>query len=70
MEPVKVKLEENKEYYFCTCGKGDKGVFCNGSHQGSEFSPKVFSVEKEDEYYLCACKNSSNVPFCDGSHAK
>lgn len=25
-------LEANKEYYYCTCGKGTDGIFCNGSH--------------------------------------
>ena len=68
--PVKVNLEANKDYYFCTCGKGTDGIFCNGSHKGTEFTPKVFKVEEEKDYYLCACKKSANQPFCDGSHSK
>jgi len=68
--PVKVTLEANKEYYFCRCGKGEKGVFCNGSHKGTEFTPLPFKTEKAGEYYLCGCKKSANQPYCDGSHAQ
>lgn len=68
--PVKLNLEANKEYHYCTCGKSKDGIFCDGSHQGTEFLPKVFSVEKTKDYYLCSCKKSKNEPFCDGSHAK
>lgn len=70
MGPVNVALEADKKYFFCTCGKSDDGIFCNGSHKGSEFKPKVFTVEKSDDYHLCTCKKSGNLPFCDGSHAK
>ena len=38
------KLEANKEYYYCTCGKSEDGIFCNGAHKGTEFTPKVFTV--------------------------
>lgn len=70
MGPVNVALETDKKYFFCTCGKSEDGIFCNGSHKGSEFKPKIFTVEKSDDYHLCTCKKSANVPFCDGSHAK
>ena len=69
-EPIAIELEANKEYYYCTCGKSEDKIFCNGSHQGTQFEPKVFSVKKEDTYYLCPCKNSDKEPFCDGSHTK
>jgi len=68
--PVKVKLEANKTYHFCTCGKSKDNVFCDGAHKGTDFKPKAFSVEKTDEYYLCGSKKSANLPFCDGSHTK
>ena len=66
--PVKLTLEANKTYHFCTCGKSTDGVLCDGSHKGTEFVPTQFTVEKTNEYYLCACKKSKNLPFCDGSH--
>lgn len=67
-QPIKVNLEENKEYYYCTCGKSEDKVFCNGSHQGTGFSPKVFTVSESKDYYLCTSKKTKNAPFCDGSH--
>ena len=68
--PVKIKLEVNKTYHFCNCGKSADGVLCDGSHKGTSLTPTQFTVEKTDEYYLCACKRSGNLPFCDGTHSK
>jgi CDGSH-type Zn-finger protein len=70
MGPVKVSLIADKKYLFCTCGKSEDGVFCNGAHKGTEFKPQVFTVEKSDDYHLCSCKKSANMPYCDGSHSK
>ncbi len=69
-EPKVVSLEKDKEYYFCTCGKSDDGIFCNGAHKGTNKLPKLFTVNQSKDYYLCGCKNSSNVQFCDGSHTQ
>lgn len=66
--PVQVKLEKDKEYYYCTCGKSEDGVFCNGAHQGTNKEPKMFTVNENKEYYLCACKNNEGTPFCNGAH--
>jgi CDGSH-type Zn-finger protein len=68
--PVKITLEANKSYHFCTCGKSKDKVLCDGSHQRTSFTPTEFSVEKTGEYYLCGSKKSGNLPFCDGSHSK
>ena len=70
MTPVKVNLEKNKDYYYCTCGKSSDKLFCDGAHVGSDFSPTAFKVEETKDYYLCPCKKSSNDPFCDGAHSK
>jgi CDGSH-type Zn-finger protein len=68
--PVKVNLEANKTHYFCTCGKSEDGVLCDGSHKGTTYTPKPFTVDTTKEYSLCACKKSGNIPFCDGTHRK
>ena len=68
--PVSKKLEANKTYYFCTCGKSADKVLCDGNHQGTGKSPTAFTVEETKEYYLCSSKKSGNLPFCDGSHSK
>jgi CDGSH-type Zn-finger protein len=57
-------------YYWCACGKSENQPFCNGSHQGSEFSPKAIEVKEKKKLALCQCKQSKNAPYCDGSHSK
>ncbi len=69
-QPVEVKLEANKTYYWCSCGKSKNQPFCDGSHKGSEFAPKAFSVSEDQTAWLCVCKKTKNAPFCDGSHSK
>ena len=65
-----IKLEAGKKYYYCTCGKSNDGVFCNGSNKGTMFTPREFTVNETKDYSLCGCKKTLNVPFCDGSHSK
>lgn len=67
-EPVSVELTEGQTYYFCTCGRSDNQPFCDGSHSGTEFSPKGFEAERTGLHFLCACKRSENTPYCDGTH--
>lgn len=69
-QPIAVELEEGKTYAYCTCGLSKSQPFCDGSHQGSGFSPSIFKAEKSGQAWLCQCKHSGNSPFCDGSHAK
>ncbi len=67
-KPKAVNLKKGEEYYFCACGKSANQPFCDGSHAGTAFTPKVFTAEEDGDAYLCACKHSANTPFCDGSH--
>lgn len=66
--PIKVELSEGKEYYFCTCGRSKSQPYCDGSHAGTDFTPKAFTADKTEDAYLCRCKHTANTPFCDGSH--
>lgn len=66
--PIPVELEANKNYAWCACGNSSNQPFCDGSHKGSAFSPKVFQVTESKTYYMCACKQTSNPGFCDGTH--
>jgi len=67
-KPVKVSLSKGQEYHFCTCGKSKSQPFCDGSHVGTSFTPRVIVSEEDGDAYLCACKHTANTPFCDGTH--
>jgi CDGSH-type Zn-finger protein len=67
-KPVKVTLSKGQVYHFCTCGKSKSQPFCDGSHAGTSFNPRVIVSDEDGEAYLCACKHTGNTPFCDGTH--
>lgn len=68
-QPVKLNLDAEKEYFWCTCGMSKKDPLCDGTHKtaGEKRSLK-FKPEKSGEANLCTCKNTKNPPYCDGSH--
>jgi CDGSH-type Zn-finger protein len=67
--PYAVEIEQGKQYAWCACGQSSNQPFCDGSHQGTEFSPNVFTADETKTAYLCGCKQSGNAPFCDGTHS-
>ena len=67
-KPMKVNLEKDKEYYFCSCGRSQNQPFCDGSHSGTAFAPKLFKAKEAGDAWLCCCKYTANTPFCDGTH--
>lgn len=67
-KPVKVSLAKGQEYHFCTCGRSKSQPFCDGSHVGTSFNPRVIVSDEDGDAYLCACKHTGTTPFCDGSH--
>jgi glutamate synthase domain-containing protein 2/CDGSH-type Zn-finger protein len=69
-KPIKVDLAKGQEYHFCTCGRSRSQPFCDGSHAGTGFTPRVLVSDADQEAYLCACKHTRNAPFCDGTHAQ
>ncbi len=69
-KPVKVSLSKGQEYHFCTCGRSASQPFCDGSHAGTSFNPKVVVAEEDGDAYLCACKHTGNAPYCDGTHTQ
>lgn len=66
-----VKLEEGKNYAYCTCGHSETMPFCDGAHKvKGGGTPIRFKAEKDGDIALCGCGKSANKPYCDGSHAK
>ena len=68
-KPIVLELDAGT-YYWCACGKSENQPFCDGSHEGSGFEPKVFTLEDKKRVALCQCKHTGKSPFCDGSHKK
>ena len=68
--PYAVDVEEGKNYFWCACGKSSNQPFCDGSHQGSEFTPLKYTAEASRKVFFCGCKQTANQPLCDGTHSK
>jgi len=68
--PIPVKVEQGKDYYWCSCGKSKTQPFCDGSHKGGPFVPVKYTPDISKEVYFCGCKASAMAPLCDGSHKK
>lgn len=66
--PFPVEIEGGKKYYYCTCGKSEKQPFCDGSHKGSSFQPKMIEAEETKTLYFCGCRHSKKGHLCDGTH--
>ena len=69
-KPIGVTVEAGKNYWWCACGRSKKQPFCDGSHKGSQFSPRIYVAEKTEEAWFCTCKRTGKQPMCDGSHKK
>lgn len=69
-EPAAIELVAGKNYAWCSCGESANQPFCDGSHKGTPFTPKVFKAEENKTAYLCQCKQTGNPGFCDGTHNK
>jgi len=66
--PQMEQLEEGNTYAWCSCGKSEDQLWCNGAHKGSGIAPKVFKAEEAKTAAMCMCKQTSNPPYCDGAH--
>lgn len=68
--PYPVDVKAGEKYFWCACGKSDNQPFCDGSHQGSDFTPMAYQAEENKTLYFCGCKHTGGQPLCDGSHSK
>ncbi len=67
--PHMYDLVLDKTYAWCACGESQNQPWCDGSHKGTEFAPKVFKAKEDKKVAMCMCKQSKKPPYCDGSHA-
>ena len=67
--PFVVELEADKTYFWCTCGRSKKQPFCDGAHEGTNFTPMKFVAGESKKHGLCGCKHTKNAPFCDREHS-
>jgi CDGSH iron-sulfur domain-containing protein 3 len=68
--PFAIKVDEGKNYFWCSCGQSKNQPFCDGAHKGSDFLPKKFEATATKTVYFCGCKHSQNGALCDGTHSK
>lgn len=65
---IKVEVQKDKTYWWCSCGLSANQPFCDASHKGTEFSPLPYLATEDKIVGFCGCKKTKNPPFCDGSH--
>lgn len=69
-EPIPVEVKAGEAYWWCACGRSQSQPFCDGSHEGTGFSPVEYVAEADRKLLFCACKRTGRQPLCDGSHLK
>jgi CDGSH-type Zn-finger protein len=66
--PIPVDVEAGKSYWWCACGRSKSQPFCDGSHEGTPFTPIEYKAEATKRVVFCVCKRSQKKPLCDGTH--
>jgi mannose-6-phosphate isomerase-like protein (cupin superfamily)/CDGSH-type Zn-finger protein len=67
-KPCLINVRAGRTYFWCSCGRSAAQPFCDGSHQGTDFTPVKFTATGDEEILFCGCKRTHNAPFCDGAH--
>ena len=67
--PYETEVEESKTYAWCACGRSATQPFCDGSHEGTGFSPVIYKADKTGKVFFCGCKKTKKQPLCDGTHS-
>lgn len=67
---IKIEVQKDKTYYWCSCGLTKKMPFCDGSHKEEEkcLKPIKFTSPTNKTVSFCTCQKTKTPPICDGSH--
>ncbi len=68
--PLAIDVKAHETYWWCSCGLSKNQPFCDGSHQGTSFSPLEWTADADKKAYFCTCKKTAKSPLCDGAHKK
>jgi CDGSH-type Zn-finger protein len=68
--PYPVDVEAGKTCHWCRCDRNAKQPFCDGSHEGTGFSPTEYHASRSETVYFCGGKSSGKGSLCDGTHNK
>jgi CDGSH-type Zn-finger protein len=68
-QPIITNVTQGETYWWCACGRSASQPLCDGSHSGTEFTPRSWQAPRTGKVAFCTCKRTANAPLCDGSHA-
>ena len=68
--PYPVEVTSGKNYFWCAGGRSANQPFCDGTHEGTDFTPLKYEATEDKTLYFCGCKHTAGAPLCDGSHNK
>ncbi|MEQ8859335.1 MAG: CDGSH iron-sulfur domain-containing protein [Pseudomonadales bacterium] len=66
--PYPVDVKVGRKVFWCACGRSARQPFCDGSHEGTDFTPMPYQPEKDGKLFFCGCKRTGSAPLCDGTH--
>ena len=69
-QPIAFDVVAGETYWWCACGRSKSQPFCDGSHEGTAFSPLEWTADRSRRLNLCTCKRTARPPICDNSHLK
>ncbi len=68
--PMPIEVTAGETYWWCACGRSKNQPFCDGSHEGTSFTPLEWVADRTRRLLMCTCKRTARAPICDNSHLK